>query len=60
MEWNIARGTTDPGYQVYNLIYLFDGTKFVFILAAEIIQVSDSIPWVRRDSGDVFFPKRDF
>ena len=28
--------------------------KFVFILAAEIIQVLDSIPWVRCASGNVF------
>ena len=33
---NIARGTTDPGYWVYNLNYLFDNIEFIFILAAEI------------------------
>ena len=34
---NIARGTTNPGYWVYNLSYLFDCIEFVFILAAEIV-----------------------
>ena len=29
---NIARGTTDPGYWVYNLNYLFDFIEFVFYL----------------------------
>ena len=35
---NIARGTTDPGYRVYNLNYLFDYIEFVFILALVIVQ----------------------
>ena len=51
---NIARGTTHPEFWVYNLNYLFDWTRFVFISAAEIIQVIDSILWVRCASGNVF------
>ena len=51
---NIARGTTDPEYWVYNLNYLFDWIRFVFISAAEIIQVIDLILWVRCASGNVF------
>ena len=39
-QTNIARCTTDPGYWVYNLSYLFDCIEFVFILATEITQVS--------------------
>ena len=31
-----TRGTTDPGYPVYNLIYLFDYIEFVFILAGKV------------------------
>ena len=50
---NIARGTTDPGYRVYNLNYLFDWIEFVFIQAAEMTQVLISIPWVRCASSDV-------
>ena len=30
--------------------------EFVFVLAAEIIQVLDSIAWVRCASGNVFNP----
>ena len=44
---NIAKGTTDPGYWVYNLNYLFDYIEFVFNLAEEVTQVLDSIAWVR-------------
>ena len=55
LEKNIVRGTMDPGYWVYILNYLFDWIEFVFILASEIIQVSDSIPWVRCASGNVSF-----
>ena len=51
---NIARGTTDPGYRVYNLNYLFDWIEFVFIQAAEMTQVLNSIPWVRCASGNVW------
>ena len=35
---NIARGTTDPGYRVYNLNYLFNYIEFVFILALVLVQ----------------------
>ena len=35
----------DPGYRVYNLNYLFDWIDFVFIQAAEMTQVLNSIPW---------------
>ena len=49
---SIGRGTTDPGYWVYNLNYPFEGIRFVFVL--EIIQVSDSIPWVCCASGHIF------
>ena len=35
---NIARGTTDPGYWVYNLNCLFDWIEFVIILTLEHIQ----------------------
>ena len=44
--WNIARGTTDPGYRVYNFNYLVDWIEFVFIQAAGMTQVLDSIPWL--------------
>ena len=30
---NIARGTTDPGYRVYNLSYRFNYIEFVFIFS---------------------------
>ena len=30
---NIARGTTDPGYRVYNLSYLFNYIEFVLIFS---------------------------
>ena len=36
---NIARGTTDPGYRVYNLNYLFNYIEFVFILALVLVQI---------------------
>ena len=42
---NIARGTTDPGYWVFNLNYLVDQIEFIFI--HKITQVSDSVAWVR-------------
>ena len=45
---NIARGTTDPGYWVYNLNQISDWSQF-----ENIIQVTDSIPWVRCASGNV-------
>ena len=32
LNWNIARGTTDPGYWVYNLNHFFDWNKFAIIL----------------------------
>ena len=48
---NIARGTTDPGYWVYNLNDLFNWIEFAFNLAAYSTQVSDSIPWVRCACG---------
>ena len=35
--WNIARGTTDPGYRVYNLNYIFNYIEFVFILALVLV-----------------------
>ena len=38
----------------YNLNYLFHWIRFVFFLAADIIQVSDLIPWVRCASGNFF------
>ena len=50
---NIARGTTDPGYWVYNLNYPFDYIEFVFNLAEEVTQVLDSIARVRCASGNV-------
>ena len=50
---NIDRGTTDPGYQFYNLNYLFYWIEFVFIQAAEMNQVLNSIPWVHCASGNV-------
>ena len=31
IQKNIATGTTDPGYRVYNLNYLFSYIEFVFI-----------------------------
>ena len=40
MTWNIARGTTDPGYRVYNLNYLFDCIELVFIQAPEMTLVT--------------------
>ena len=46
---NIARGTTDPGYWVCNLNQISDWSQF-----ENIIQVTDSIPWVRCASGNVF------
>ena len=52
---NIARGTTDFGYWVYNLNYLLDFIEFVLFLAAGIIQVLDLMLWVRCASGNVFF-----
>ena len=53
---HIARGTTDPEYWIFDLNYLFYQIEFVIvsILAAEITQVLDSIPWVRCASGNVF------
>ena len=33
IEKNIARGTTDPGYWVYNLNHFSDGNQFDIILA---------------------------
>ena len=35
---NIARGTTVPGYRVYNLNYLFNYSEFVFIFALVLVQ----------------------
>ena len=83
-RWNIARGTTDPGYWVYNLNHVSDWNWFEIILAEKVyssygsvvplaiffssfctlnyfkfisvrnlIQVIDSIPWVRCASGNV-------
>ena len=45
-DLNIARGTTDPGYRVYNLNYLFNYIEFESILAAEITQILESIPGI--------------
>ena len=47
---NIDRGTTDLG----SVTHLFDKIYFVLILAAETTQVSDSTPWVRCASGNVY------
>ena len=52
---NIARGTTDPGHWVYDLNNLSDWNQSEIILASEIIQVSDSIPWVLCASGNLSF-----
>ena len=56
---NIARGTNDPGYWVYNLNYLLDFfvniIEFVSNLAEQVTQVLDSIAWVRYASGNVWF-----
>ena len=46
---NIARGTTDPGYWVRDLNNVFKLTS-----VRNLIQVTDSIPWVRCASGNVF------
>ena len=46
---NIARGTADQGYWVCNLNQISDESQF-----ENIIQVTDSIPWVRCASGNVF------
>ena len=54
---NIASGTKDPGYWVYNLNYLFHYIRFVFISAAGITQVLDSIVWGWCASGNVFTQK---
>ena len=50
---NIARG---PGYWVYNLNYLYDCISLVFIFAAEITQVLNSIPWV----NIIWFPSTNW
>ena len=41
------------GPRILSLYYLFDWIRFVFISATEIIQVIDSILWVRCASGNV-------
>ena len=46
---NIARGTTDPGYWVRDLNNVFNLTS-----VRNLIQVTDSIPWVRCASGNVY------
>ena len=53
LKWNIARGTTNPRYWVYNFNFFLDRIEFVSNLAADITQASDSIPWVRCASGNV-------
>ena len=50
---NIARGTTDPGYWVQNLNKLFQPKLFQINIVRNMIQVIDSIPWVRCASGNV-------
>ena len=47
LKKNIARGTTDPGYWVYNLNYLLD-LNWICSYSSNIlvIQVLDSICWV--------------
>ena len=51
LKKNHDRGTTFPGYSVCKLNYLFYWFRFVFILAAEITHVSDSIPLIHCASG---------
>ena len=51
---NIARGTTDPGYWVYNLIMFLTKIYLKSFWLKKIIQVTNSIPWVRCASGNVF------
>ena len=50
---NIARGTKDPGYRVWNFSYLWNLNEYKFNSVENIIQVIDSIPWVRCTSGNV-------
>ena len=54
---NIAGGTTDPKYWVYNLNYVFDWIEFVFIQAAEKTQDFNLKPLVRCASSNVCFIK---
>ena len=55
ISWNIARGTTDPGNWVHNLKKTFFSLNyFKSISVRNMIQVIDSIPWVRCASGNVF------
>ena len=50
---NIARGTTDPGYWVYGLNHFSDWNQFELFPIKKIIQVLNSMPWVRCASGNV-------